>query len=384
LGLADHAGYYELLMRDHAEVERLVEEVVVPETWFFRYPASFELLAERCRLLLRGKRTQLRMLSVACASGEEPYGMTMAALHAGWPLDRVVVNAIDRREASLETARAACFGDNSFRDPVPEWAKQWFTPDNRLMRVDQKIISRVRFSRHDVLSNHRLIGRDPFDFIFCRNLLIYLGDAARTQLAERLSTLLSPLGLLFVGHAEMPLLSRRSFQPTGVERTFSMKHRRLAPVSPTGGTATGGTGGNSGSTRQRPRARNRSPRIESPPAATPTQPRPSPTLEEARSLADSGRLEEALVALLALASRHPAGWEVFELIGSVQLGLGRLDEARDAFNKVLYFEPDHEPSLLQLAMIFDRHGNPDQASRFRRRAIRAHDQQLRQSSKENQ
>ena len=385
LGLADALAYHELVMRDAGETERLVKEVSVPETWFFRYPASFDLLVEECRRRLRNHNDTLRMLSIACATGEEPYAMTMAALEAGWPLDRVDITAIDRDKASLAIARSALYRENSFRERIPQWAEQWFKQTNDGVQVNAKIASRVRFLCQDVLSGSWPTGRATYDIVFCRNLFIYLSDSAQAQLSKLILSLLSSSGILFVGHAEQQILPSDSFEPVSARRSFALVRKTLQPVShratPVGATPVGAMPPSKPFLRH-----DRTVPIAPPPnpatssVANPVT-RQDPTFADARALADSGRLQEALAILQDLQPLH-ADPVFFELLGSIQLSLGELQDARGAFNKVLYLEPDHEASLLQMAIIFDRIGNAEQASRFRQRAGRAHDRQLRQSPEE--
>ena len=94
------------------------------------------------------------------------------------------------------------------------------------------------------------------------------------------------------------------------------------------------------------------------------------TLKDARAMADAGKLELAIGVLDEIAARTPASPELFNLLGSIQLSKGQLDMAKDAFNKVLYIEPNHEAALLQMAIVSDRLGQGEQAARFRRRAAR--------------
>ena len=226
LGLDDESTYYRLVLRDADEMERLVQEVSVPETWFFRYPESFRLLAEHCSGLLQRREGKLRMLSIACATGEEPYGMAMTAVHAGWPLQGVVVDAVDRNEASLQIAREANYGKRSFREPIPDWAQQWLRRTDRGTQVHAGIVGTVHFQCQDILGSSLLRGDISYDAIFCRNLLIYLRTAARKDLADLLSARLATDGILFVGHAEQATLPQTSFEPVNSRHTFALRPRQ--------------------------------------------------------------------------------------------------------------------------------------------------------------
>ncbi|NEM46493.1 MAG: chemotaxis protein CheR, partial [Xanthomonas perforans] len=100
-----------------SEQQALVEAVVVPETWFFRYPESFAALVNLARersTHLAGARP-LRILSLPCSTGEEPYSIAMALLDGGLPGDGFRIDAMDISEVNLQRAERALYGRNSFR-----------------------------------------------------------------------------------------------------------------------------------------------------------------------------------------------------------------------------------------------------------------------------
>jgi chemotaxis protein methyltransferase WspC len=373
-GLPDEAAYYACAMEDATELEQLVKEVAVAETWFFRYPSSFELLRDCVGQLLQRRET-LRMLSIACATGEEPYGMAMAAAAAGWPLERIVVDALDRNEASLIVARAGIYRGKSFRETIPQWAHKWFFWKDDLAQVDPALATRVTFHCQDVLQRPRS-GRAPkYDVVFCRNVLIYLNAAARAALSEYLAHALAPEGLLFVGHAEQAAVPGERFESAGVKQSFAMRKKQ-----PKSATANQSPGSRRAPATVRERAIQSADKARPPaPPAVGPQVRASneDMLCQARAMADAGQLEAAVAALEPILAEPEAHCEVFELLGSIHLSSGRLEEARQAFNKALYFDPNRETALLQMAIVCDRLGYATLAARYRRRAVRVHNEESR-------
>src|SRR6185295_175491 len=103
-GVPDAAAYLARLRASKEELQALIESVVVPETWFFRDPGAFDALSS---VVLHGALPMatepLRLLSVPCSTGEEPYSMAMALLDAGVPPARFQVDAmeIDTRALTL-------------------------------------------------------------------------------------------------------------------------------------------------------------------------------------------------------------------------------------------------------------------------------------------
>ncbi len=366
LKLPNPKAYQELVLRDPDELDRLVQEVSVAETWFFRYPASFELLTRHAARLWQERRASLRMLSVACATGEEPYSMAMAAAQAGWPLDRILVDAIDRHEPSLAIARSACYRQRSFREPLPSWAEPWLRREARDTHVDARLAARVRFACQDALKAERPGDGTTYDVVFCRNLFIYLHGTARGMLVDGLSHLLSADGLLFVGHAECAILPTDRFALAEVSHAFALRPKRSS--QPPGLNPPDGTRTVTPTPVRPPRKQPAPPRPEAPLPRS-TAPQPAATLAEARALADAGQVDAAIAVLQDIQSPLP---DVYDLLGSIQVSRGQWQEARDAFRKVLYFDPHHETALLHMAVVSEQLGEPQQAARYRRRAARAH------------
>jgi chemotaxis protein methyltransferase WspC len=105
LGLDSPAAALEQAAADSAERDRLIEEVVVGESWFFRDPQVFAFVCRfaATRAALPG-RGPIRILCVPCAGGEEPYSMAMGLLDAGLEPEQFSIDAVDM---ALERARAA-------------------------------------------------------------------------------------------------------------------------------------------------------------------------------------------------------------------------------------------------------------------------------------
>ena len=234
LGIADESAYYALAIQDPNEADRLVHEVSVAETWFFRYPPSFEVLRRHAAELLRRGCNQLRMLSIACATGEEPYGMAIAVAEAGWPLNRIAVDAFDRHEDSLNIAREARYSVNSFREGKPAWAEKWFGKTADETRVDPRVVATVRFARRDVVGDLLPAGNNLYDVVCCRNLFIYLSNEARKRLVDLLVSVTAAGGILLVGHAEVGIVTTDEFVAAGVPHAFALRRsnsKRVAPKS---------------------------------------------------------------------------------------------------------------------------------------------------------
>jgi chemotaxis protein methyltransferase WspC len=125
-GLRDVSQYADLLQRSPPELQNLFEAVVIPETFFFRYPESFAALQQFVGEHIFFGTQKLRALSIPCSTGEEPYSIAMTLLDAGWSLEKFQIDAIDVSTHLLDIARLGLFGSNSFRGSELQFRKQYF------------------------------------------------------------------------------------------------------------------------------------------------------------------------------------------------------------------------------------------------------------------
>lgn len=363
------SAYVAGLDRSEDEVDRLVEGIAVPETWFFRYPQSYRVLVEA----LRGRPAgaALRMLSIGCASGEEPYCMAMAALEAGAPAADIHITALDRNREALRRAANGEYGAFSIRTEIPDWAVQFLGRRGSTIVVDPAIRAMVRFAHADVLEPGALSEGAPYDVIFCRNVLIYLRAQARTRLLESMCQALAMGGLLFVGHAEALLCAALPLSNLSESHAFAL--RRVTKAAPEAIPQTPLAPSPLPRAPSRtfvPTVAARAP-IRSVVTAEASVERPEPTLEEARALADSGRGAESEVMVRAIMSRSGPTAGGMELLGMLRLAQNDAAGARTHFEKAVYLDPERATSLLQLAVISESSGDARKAANYWDRARRA-------------
>src|SRR5262249_3072445 len=139
-GLQRVEEYWQRLQDTEEELQALIEEVVVPATWFFRHPESFEALA---RIVTRDwlpahETGRLRILSIPCASGEEPYSIAITLLEAGMPANRLTIDAIDISLKALSRARQAQYSSTSLRHGDLEHCVHYFDRDQNQYHVVER------------------------------------------------------------------------------------------------------------------------------------------------------------------------------------------------------------------------------------------------------
>jgi len=355
-GAADAIAYLARLRSSKEELQALIEAVVVPETWFFRDPGAFDALSSVVRHGAVPMATEpLRLLSVPCSTGEEPYSMAMALLDAGVPSARFQVDAMEISTRALALAEAATYGRNSFRGSGAMGREHHFEPAPRGRRVCERVRRQVRFRHGNMLACPFAPGRDRFDIVFCRNLLIYFDRAAQDRAIQTLGALLKPEGLLFVGSSEGGLALNHAFVSAKLPMAFAF--RRPHARADRSRTAT---------KRRAARATAAAPA----PAAAEARPVAAVTLEEIRAVADQGRFDEAA----ALCEEHVRAMgpsaDAFCLLGVVRDAAGEVDAAAASYRKALYLEPAHADAVMHLALLVERQGREAEAKVLWSRARR--------------
>ncbi|MBA5982221.1 protein-glutamate O-methyltransferase CheR, partial [Pseudomonas sp. MD195_PC81_125] len=232
LSQAAHSDeYWQLLQGSRDEQQALIEAVIVPETWFFRYPESFATLGKlaRKRLDQLNNMRALRILSLPCSTGEEPYSIAMALLDAGLKPHQFKVDGMDVSPLSVDKARRGLYGKNSFRGQDLGFRERHFTAEQDGHRVSEAVREQVRLQAGNVLDPTLLAGEPPFDFVFCRNLLIYFDQPTQKQVFEVLKRLTHVDGVLFIGPAEGSLLGRLGMRSIGIPQSFAFS-RHAEPM----------------------------------------------------------------------------------------------------------------------------------------------------------
>jgi chemotaxis protein methyltransferase CheR len=214
LGLTTFDQYYRLVADAAATEERgrLLDRICTNETHFFRDPRQFLFLSDQVFPRLEGEAARtgikrVRAWSAACSTGEEPYSLAMALLHrfpmsAGWQIEVV---ATDLSNTVLAAARAALWPIEKAEEIPLHYRKEFMLrgtgSQTGKMKAGPEIREVVSFSRMN-LNDAVYSVSGTFDFIFCRNVLIYFDRESKAKVVDRLMTHLAPDGCLFLGYAE--------------------------------------------------------------------------------------------------------------------------------------------------------------------------------------
>lgn len=231
-GVSDEAVYLALLKRDRKTYDDLIADLTVPETYFFRDPAHYELLRHTVLpaiLAAHGHSHVLELWSAGCASGEEPYSLAML-LEQQQLGKRSHVLGTDVSHRALGRAMEATYTRWSLRATGPVDRDRYFEGDGTEYRLIPRIRSRVRFLQHSLSSPvypapHSRAG--GFDLILCRNVLIYFDPQATADTAQRLARSLNEDGWLMMGPSD-PMLELEEWCDAVPTPCGMLYHRRRA------------------------------------------------------------------------------------------------------------------------------------------------------------
>ena len=359
-----------LLEEGGEEWQELVDEVVVPETWFFRHNESFQFLASYVTKKWRPAHRvrSFHMLCVPCASGEEPYSIAMILINAGFEASRIQIDAADVSERLLAKARAATYGKTSFREKFESFRDEYFDSCEEGWRVREDVTRLVRFERANLLGLSRFLHRAPYDAIFCRNALIYLDEGSRHEVVSRLRELLDEEGLIFTGSSELTHFCSAGFVPVDYAQSFACSKRR--PSRARDSRHHHETAVATAKTQRKTTARRVPPSSTSLTVETNPSPLPIPSFELAEQLADRGDLDDATAICERLLENGVQDPKVYALLGVINESRGVVQSAEEYFRKALYLSPDHYESLLHMSLLCDLRGDVHNAHLYRARAGR--------------
>lgn len=227
-GCLDVEQYLQLLQEDAAEREELLASLSIHVSQFFRNPTLFETLQTVVlpMLVQRTADRPLRIWSIGCSAGEEPYSLAILLVEAyGEQAARkqfdILATDIDR--TTLAQAESAWYeAEPALRGVSAARRERFFTEQDGSFKLCPAVQQLVKFRRMDL----QLVDCYPqADLVLCRNTLIYFNRPAQEKILQALADILPQDGILVLGKSEsMPTPLRARFatlDPT--ERIYSRR-----------------------------------------------------------------------------------------------------------------------------------------------------------------
>lgn len=200
LGYADPEGL---------EMQALANLVTTNETYMFREYDQLQAFANHClpevlsAKQARGEKT-LRIWSAGCSSGEEPYTLAMILQEVfpqaqSWECE---ITATDVDENMLRKTAEARYGARSVAEVPDDYREKYLIEDGDEYLVRRRTASLVKTLHLNLHDRIAMRAMRRFDFIFCRNVLIYFDDLSRKAVVDHFYNALNPGGYIFLGHSE--------------------------------------------------------------------------------------------------------------------------------------------------------------------------------------
>lgn len=370
--------WLDCLRADPAARKEFCEQFTVGETWFFRDWTPFACLREFLREIRNQPKAAfpIRLLSIPCSTGEEPWSMAMLLHQEDFRPDQVTIDAVDLNHHSLETLTKARYAPFSRRENHPEanaLLDKYTTATSTGFEIDPRLKPFVRPCEGNLV-DPRLdpSGRGlKYHLIFSRNLFIYLDPVSRSKGMANLVRLLDPKGIIYLGHTEGTLVTGFPLYPWKKEYLFaySLTKTKNDTEKPTKKTD-----------RTKPRSRSNIP-VTLPPvpkplkgtlapltkAATPNPADNQSLFNRGMQAANQGKLDDAAGFFQKLCEIEPLNAAAWEMAGTVDNARGRPSEALQKLDRVLYLDPENRATLRIAALICRQLGQIPKAEQLERR-----------------
>lgn len=205
LGIDTFAEYLDFVDSPAGAVEigEFTNAVTTNLTSFFREGHHFEHLAKEVLTpLVEANTRRIRIWSAGCSTGEEPYTIAMTALsQSNFTSGRdLKILATDLDTNVLATAKAGEYPEDKLKGLSEPLRRTHTTATPKGARFNDRVKSLISFRQLNLL--HDWPFRGPFDVIFCRNVVIYFDTATKNKLVDRYAQMLTPNGVLYLGHSE--------------------------------------------------------------------------------------------------------------------------------------------------------------------------------------
>ncbi len=408
LGVSNVSAYSSLLKAspEHKEFSRLMDFLTIQESSFFRHKAQFDALQGLCLHALSGERGEDRHIhiwSAGCANGEEAYSIAMLVreLAPQRPEDHFFIKGTDISRQALQKAREGVYSERAIRSLEPRYLNRYFSKEGGRYHLNHEIKGMVDFAYFN-------LAEDPFpneimsgwDFILCRNVIIYFSLEHQRTLLKNFYSVLSEGGYLFAGYSETMRYLNDDFIPVQMKGAFvylkplpgqspqqedlsasETSERRPFPgkleMRSGAGNRRGGRPTSSvahhgpmpvrtigkDSERHVPSKQELAHLLAAGESATEASASLDESLSLAAQLTDRGQTVDAVALLDDILHKNPLCARAYFLLAMIYGDSGSLDPAIRYLKKVLYLEPGNARARFYLADLFKEASQKSQAAR---------------------
>ncbi|HXN09419.1 MAG TPA: CheR family methyltransferase [Candidatus Acidoferrales bacterium] len=366
LGISDSA-YFDLLAAGgpsaRTEWMALSPVLTVGETFLFRDTALWSLIEKTLLPQLSQLTNPVWLWSAGCSTGEEAYTLAIVARRALKGANFSVLGS-DVNPKAVAAARVGVYTQWSLRGVDHSRLDGLMISGTQTVRVHDDVKASVRFDTHNLLDPDAYppAGMSSFELIVCRNVLIYMTHAARTRVIERLSSCITPGGVLVLGHGEAQGIALADLiverHDAGVVYRKPLQHvapKEKAPpakTTPRRSSAKPSHGAKPSKPASRPRvvARSAEPRLQ--PAHPADGDRSRNLLDLAVQQARTGQTGAAERIAVQAMSANPLDPEPHVLLAALLAARDAFKQAESALRRALFLDPACIPALWQMGTLY--------------------------------
>ncbi|MFA6808035.1 MAG: protein-glutamate O-methyltransferase CheR [Eubacteriales bacterium] len=194
----DYNGFLRKLKQDTQLFDKFFKHLTINVTQFYRDIKLWDVFKDKILPEIIKNKSSLKLWSAGCSAGQEPY--TMAAIMKDhYPYTKYSILASDIDINVLKQAESGLYNERDFTSTPQRVVEKYFTKTDNNYQIDSKLKLNITFKKQNLLTDRFDTG---FDFIACRNVVIYFTDDAKNILYKKFANSLSPGGILFTGSTE--------------------------------------------------------------------------------------------------------------------------------------------------------------------------------------
>lgn len=230
--------YENLLQQKEDEARTLVDSLLINYSEFFRNPITFAYLEQiifpkLAENIIKNGEKEIRIWSAACASGQEPYTISIICSELKESVSNKINTFIfgtDNSKQELRKAQAGVYPPSALEKVPMKYVEKYFSRNENSYTIHSSVSENVLFSAFDLFSETdscppiSIYGN--FDMIFCCNVLFYYKEKFRKLIMEKLSQSLAPGGYLITGETERNYILRNNYREVFTASAIFQKNNK--------------------------------------------------------------------------------------------------------------------------------------------------------------
>lgn len=210
IGHQSIASFYDEVLKGNKDaLDILIENVTITHSYFFREHDHLDLLYDDIRTkALAG--SEILIWCAGASSGEEVYSIAIALLEYG--ITNFIIMASDINKSNLHVLNDGVYSSLKLQYAHEKLLAKYFNPmKNGFYKIKPFIRKHIRIKQLNLTS--AIEFNDKFEYIFCRNVMIYFDKEVKEKVLDMFEKNLKPGGLLFIGHTESLYSLKTEFEP---------------------------------------------------------------------------------------------------------------------------------------------------------------------------